>query len=133
MNTTTFLLLRLAIAASMLGHGLVRLPKLQAFSSWMTGTFEKSMLPLALVKPFSLALPVAELLLGLLLVAGLWTRPALIAGGILMIALIFGTTLIEDWAAIPGQLLHAAFFALLLQYLASNRFSIDRLIIHQGI
>ena len=128
MNTTTFVLLRLAIAASMLGHGLVRLPKLQVFSNWMMGAFEKSMLPAALVKPFSLALPVAELLIGLLLLAGLWTRPALIAGGIVMFLLIFGTALIENWEAIPGQLIHAAFFSLLLQYIASNRFSVDQLI-----
>lgn len=128
MNTTTFVLLRLAVAASMLGHGLVRLPKLQVFSNWMMGTFEKSMLPAAMVKPFSLALPVAEFAIGLLLLAGLWTRPALIAGGIVMFLLIFGTALIENWEAIPGQLIHAAFFALLLQYVASNRFSIDQLI-----
>lgn len=128
MNTTTFVLLRLAIGASMLGHGLVRLPKLQAFSSWMTGTFANSMLPGMLVKPFSMALPIAEFLIGLLLLAGLWTKAALIGGGLVMILLILGTTLIENWEAIPGQLIHAAFFAVLLQYLASNKFSIDQLI-----
>lgn len=128
MNTTAFLLLRVAAGMSMLGHGLVRLPKLQAFSQWMTGTFAQSMLPPVLVKPFSLILPIAEFLLGLLLVAGLWTRPALIAAGLVMILLILGTTLIENWEAIPAQLLHTAFFAVLLQFISSNTLSIDQLI-----
>ena len=45
MESRTFLLLRFALASSMLGHGLVRLPKLAVFSSGMVTSFEKSMLP----------------------------------------------------------------------------------------
>ncbi len=45
MINTSFLLLRVAIGTSLLGHGLVRLPKLPAFSQWMVGLFAKSMLP----------------------------------------------------------------------------------------
>lgn len=127
MNTTSYVLLRLAIGASMLGHGLVRLPKLDGFSKWMVGSFEKSLLPGVLITPFSYALPVAEFVIGLLLVAGLFTRPALIAGGLVMVLLIFGTAMIENWEAIPSQLMHAAFFAVLLHYVAVNGFALDNL------
>lgn len=127
MNTTTFLLLRLAIGASMLGHGLVRLPKLSGFSAWMAGSFEKSMLPAALVTPFSYTLPIAEFVIGLLIVAGLFTRPALIAGSVVMICLIFGTCMIENWEAIPSQLIHVAFFAVLLSFIQFNSLAIDKL------
>ncbi|HSD06609.1 DoxX family membrane protein [Flavobacterium sp.] len=127
MNTTVYFLLRLAIGASMLGHGLVRLPKLQSFSSWMVGSFEKSLLPKVLVIPFSYVLPIAELLVGLLLVTGLFTKPALFIGGIIMVILIFGTALIENWEALPSQLIHAAFFALLLQFIVANTVSLDTL------
>lgn len=127
MNTTVFVLLRLAIAASMFGHGLVRLPKLNAFSQWMTGTFEKSMLPQAMVQPFSYLLPLAEFAVGLLLLLGLFTKPALIAGGLVMVMLIFGTAMIENWEALPSQLIHAAFFALLLQFSQSNQWALDNL------
>lgn len=82
MNKTAYLLLRLAIGASMFGHGLVRLPKLNAFSDWMVGSFEKSILPQALVVPFSYVLPIAEFTVGLLLILGLFTRQALIGGGL---------------------------------------------------
>lgn len=128
MHTTVFLLLRLAVGASMFGHGLVRLPKLRAFSQWMTGSFERSLLPQSLVTPFSYALPFAEFVIGLLLILGLFTRPALAAGGITMVLLIFGTSLIENWEAIPSQLLHVAFFAVLLQYGQYNSWSLDRFI-----
>ncbi|GAA3955437.1 DoxX family membrane protein [Chitinophaga oryziterrae] len=128
-NITTFLILRLAIGASMFGHGLVRLPKLAKFSAWMTGSFEKSMIPTALVEPFSYALPVAEFLIGLLLILGLFTRVSLIGGGVVMILLIFGTAMIENWDAIPSQLIHAAFFAVLLNYVGTyNGYSLDKLI-----
>jgi len=109
----------------MFGHGLVRLPKLSGFSNWMVTSFEKSMLSAAMVRPFSYALPLAEFAIGLLLIVGLFTRPALIAGSIVMIMLILGTTLIENWEALPSQLIHVVFFTALLHYAASNTYALD--------
>jgi len=128
METTSFLLLRLAIAISMFGHGLVRLPKLTTFSNWMMGSFENSMLPKFIVTPFSYILPIAEFVIGLLLILGLFTKPSLIAGGLVMLALLFGTSMIENWEAIPSQLIHVAFFALLLHFIDYNSWAIDTLI-----
>ena len=127
MNTTSFLILRLAIGASMFGHGLVRLPKLATFSNWMVGTFQKSILPKAMVTPFSYLLPIAEFTIGLLLISGLFTKPALIGGGLVMIILIFGSCMIENWEILPSQLIHAAFFAVLLQFAANNTYALDNL------
>ena len=128
MNSITFLLLRLAIAASIFGHGLVRIPKLSAFSNWMVNSFEKSILPKILVVPFSYVLPLAEFTVGVLLCTGLFTRPASIAGAIIMIVLIFGTTMLENWEAVPSQLNHVAFYAVLLQFSKYNVWSLDSLL-----
>ena len=128
MNTTVYFLLRLVIGASMFGHGLVRIPKLQAFSSWMVGSFEKSLLPKFLVVPFSYSLPITELVIGLLLIIGLFTKPALVAASIVMVILVLGTALVENWEALPSQLIHAAFFALLLQFIVNNTISLDTII-----
>lgn len=128
METTSFLLLRLAVAISMFGHGLVRLPKLTTFSQWMIDSFENSMLPKIIVTPFSYIVPIAEFVIGLLLLLGLFTKPSLIAGGFVMLALLFGTTMIENWDAIPSQLIHIAFFALLLHFIDYNSWAIDTLI-----
>lgn len=128
MNTTSFLLLRLALGASLLGHGLVRLPKLAGFSQGMVGAFQKSMLPAALVTPFTYALPILEFVIGLLLVAGLFTRLSLVAAGVLMLLLILGACLIESWEALPSQFIHVAFAAVLLNFLTSNTWALDNLL-----
>jgi thiosulfate dehydrogenase [quinone] large subunit len=128
METTSFLLLRLAIAISMFGHGLVRLPKLTTFSNWMVGSFENSMLPKIIVTPFSYILPIAEFSIGLFLLLGIFTKPSLVAGAIVMLILLFGTSMIENWEAIPSQLIHIAFFALLLHFADYNSWAIDTLI-----
>ena len=127
MNTFVFLILRLAISISMLGHGLVRLPKLSAFSQWMVGSFEKSLLPKALVVSFSYVLPVAEFSIGLMLLTGLFTKPAAVAGAVIMLLLIFGTTMTENWEALPSQLIHIIFFAILLQFIDSNSIALDEI------
>ncbi|MEI2272470.1 DoxX family membrane protein [Sphingobacterium sp. ML3W] len=127
MDKTVFLLLRLGIAISLFGHGLVRLPKLNAFSQWMIASFEKSFLPKVMVLPFSYVLPVAEFTVGLFLLIGLFTKPALIMGAGVLLILLFGTAMIENWEAIPSQLLHLAFFALLLQFIQSNSWALDKL------
>ncbi len=125
MNTTSFLLLRLGIGISMFGHGLVRLPKLAGFSKWMVTSFEKSLLHSAIVTPFSYALPILEFGIGTLLILGLLTKQALLAGSIVMLLLLLGTTLIENWEALPSQLIHLVFFAILIQFISSNRWSLD--------
>jgi len=123
-----YLLGRLAIGLSFFGHGLVRLPKLAVFSNWMVGQFSKSLLPEALVIPFSYFLPVAEFIAGLLIILGLFTKQGLLLAGAISLALIFGTTLIENWEALPSQLLHVAFLSVLLTSLPHNSYAVDKII-----
>lgn len=125
MNPFAYLLVRLTIGMSMLGHGLVRIPKLSTFSEGMVANFEGSLLPAILVRPFSLALPFMEFIIGLLLLVGFKTKLFSQAGGILMVVLIFGTSLIENWSALPSQMIHASFFIVLLQFIVSNDMALD--------
>ena len=110
----SFLLTRLAIGTSLFGHGLVRLQKLDKFSHAMAGLFQHSILPQSLVLFFGYCLPFLELGVGLLTLTGLFTRQAAVAGALLMIFLIFGSTTIEQWDSISPQLFHLAFFVGLL-------------------
>ncbi|MBD3581447.1 DoxX family protein [Flavobacterium selenitireducens] len=118
---------RLPIGFSFFGHGLVRLPKMEDFAGWMVSAMENSMLPAEIVRPFAYVLPIAELLIGLLVLAGLFTRQALFAGIMTMSLLVFGSTTIEDWGAITGQLFHAAYFAVLLWLVPYNSVALDKL------
>jgi len=125
----TYLLARLPMGMSLFGHGLVRLPKLTLFSEWMVSSFSKSVLPEALVLPFSYLLPILELITGLLLLSGLFTRFAILLGTAIMLALIFGSCMIEQWENVFIQVLYGAYFAVLYRYLDFNKISIDQLII----
>lgn len=123
-----YLISRLAIGLSFFGHGLVRLPKLASFSNWMVSQFSKSLLPEFLVVPFSYILPFAEFIAGLLIIIGLFTRQGLLLAGLVCLALIFGTTMIENWEALPSQLIHVAFLSVLLAYLPHNAYAVDQII-----
>ncbi|WP_312422435.1 DoxX family membrane protein [Epilithonimonas sp.] len=127
MNDIAYLMLRLVAGISFFGHGLVRLPKLNAFSQWMTGNFSKSMLPQNLVTPFSYALPVAEFTIDILLILGVFSPKVIIAGWVVMLLLMFGTCLIENWEALPSQMIHAIILIALYQFIAANSISLDQL------
>lgn len=128
MNDLSYLMLRLVAGISFFGHGLVRLPKLAAFSQWMAGSFSKSMLPQSLVRPFSYALPIAEFTIGILLILGLFSQKTFIAGVAVMLLLMLGTCLIENWEALPSQIIHAVILIVLCQFIAVNTFSLDHII-----
>ena len=121
----SFFFLRLPLATSMFGHGLVRLPKLTTFAEGMVKQFEESILPKMMVLPFGYALPIIELTVGILLIVGWHTRIAIYAGLLTMAALIFGSSTIESWGAISVQLIHALYFGMLLYFLPNDSFSID--------
>ncbi|WP_370898445.1 DoxX family protein [Chryseobacterium gossypii] len=106
---TAFFFLRFPVAISLASHGLVRLPKLAAFSEWMVSTMEKSMIPVFLIIPFSYLLPFAEAAIGILLLAGIRIKATLYAALTLTGILILGSCSIENWAAIEAQLLHSLY------------------------
>lgn len=112
----TYFFLRLPIAISILGHGLVRIPKLSTFSDWMVTSMEKSFIPEPLIVGFSYVLPIAEFLVGLWLLIGIKSREAIFAAISIMTMLIFGSCSIENWGAIEAQLLHAFYLFGLLWY-----------------
>lgn len=114
MNPHALLMIRLGIGISMLTLGLVRLPKLEAFAMGMSSKFENSILPMVLVLPFGYVLPFIELVIGILLILGYKTQFIAILGSLTMIALIFGTGLIEQWGNLQLQFIYLAFFAVLI-------------------
>lgn len=128
MNSTAYFLLRLPIAASLLGHGLVRLPKLQGFANWMLGFMEKSYLPKPLILGFGYAVPIIEVVTGVMILTGFRTREAIYAALLLMAAFIFGNTTIENWDPITAQLIHSIYLGVILFFIQYNTLSIDNLL-----
>lgn len=129
MKTISVLLLRLSIGASLFIHGLVRLPKLASFATATIQSFEDTMLPEFMVIPLGYVIPIAELILGFLILIGFRTVAASVGVGLLMIVLIIGSCFQENWGALPSQFLHIVFAICVIEfYPKSNILSVDRLI-----
>jgi thiosulfate dehydrogenase [quinone] large subunit len=121
--------LRLTLGVNIALHGLTRLGSgVGAFALATVAQFSGTPLPPGLVRLFATALPVVESTLGLLVLVGLWTRFALVAGGLLMTALVFGTALRSDWTTLGIQMVYAVVYFLLLAFRPRDRFSLDRLL-----
>lgn len=120
--------LRLAIGMSMLIHGVARFPKMAAFTQQTVKMFADSPLPPSVVNAFAHIIPFVEFAIGVSVVLGLATRWGLTLGGLWMVVLIFGSTLIEKYDVVGIQLIYSLIFFQLLLQLEHNAFSLDALI-----
>jgi thiosulfate dehydrogenase [quinone] large subunit len=124
-----YLLLRATIGTNIFIHGLSRiLAGPSHFADALVPAFQHAPLPAGLVRLFALALPWAESIVGLLVLLGIRTRLALVAGSLLILTLTFGATLNQDWESAGLQLIYAAVYASLLAFRHHNAFSVDGLL-----
>ncbi len=119
-------LLRLGLGINLFTHGLVRLPILAGFTHHLEATMAKTWLPLPLVTATGYAIPFVELLVGGLLILGLFLRPALILGSLLMLVLTLGVCLAQNWTVASEQLIYLFLFTALLATARCDRYSLDR-------
>ncbi|MCY0978446.1 DoxX family protein [Chryseobacterium wangxinyae] len=117
---TLFFFLRLPISISLVGHGLVRIPKLQTFTEGMVKSMEKSAIPEVLITPFGYILPFLEAIVGIALLIGFKPKLTIYAAISLMTILIFGSSSVENWTAIEAQLLHCLYLFVLLWFYVKN-------------
>ncbi|MBU3013519.1 DoxX family membrane protein [Poseidonibacter lekithochrous] len=122
-----YLILRLTMGVNMLTHGIARMLNLEGFNSWMIGQFSNTILPEFMVSFSSYMIPFTELILGILLILGLFTSRAFLVGGLLIVLLVFGSGLQENWNVMSSQMIYAVFFFILSYFIELNKFSIDRL------
>jgi len=120
-----YLTLRLTLGINIMMHGLTRIHSgVGTFAEKMTGGFADSPLPAPLVRAFLTGLPFVELVIGVMMLIGLYTKYALVAGGLMIALLTFGTTAKQDWATASVQLPYAIAFSLLIFGLEYNRFRV---------
>lgn len=123
-------LARFGLGVNIALHGWTRVFKFTEFANHLDQQFAHSMLPHAIVSASAYAIVGAECLIGLLLLAGFALRATLAAGCWLMIALLFGTCLIQDWSAAGDQLIYLGFYAVLLAFRCCDRCSLDARLAH---
>jgi thiosulfate dehydrogenase [quinone] large subunit len=112
-----YLLLRLLTGLDFFMHGFARIftgTHLSGFANGMVKSMAVTPLPPALTLATGYAVPCIELLIGALLLLGLFTRAALTTAFLLMFVLMFGITLKQDWATAGNQLVYGLVLAALL-------------------
>lgn len=132
MNTTTkdaqlaYLLIRLTMGLNFFMHGTVRIfGNLETFRQSLVTNFQETLLPQPFVEAFATVLPFVEAAIGSLLLLGLFTRQAVVAGAVVIMVLIFGTSLRQDWGTVGSQMLYALFFYFLIRNAADNAWALD--------
>lgn len=122
-----YTILRLSFGANILLHGLSRiLNGRPAFLAYLNHYFEHAhLVPAGMLPVFGAILPWVETTLGLLLMLGLLTRFAVIAGALAMLVLVIGTNLAQDWVVSGLQLIYCFIYYYLLAHVDENRMSLD--------
>ena len=108
-------------------HGVSRLLNGRAaFLAYLTHYFEHAhLIPASSLPAFGLVLPWVETSLGLLLMIGLFSRFTMIAGALVMLCLVIGTNLAQDWVVSGLQLIYCFLYYYLLVHLDENTISLD--------
>jgi len=112
-----YLLLRLFMGVDLFCHGFARIftgAHLSGFAEGMVKNMASSPLPQSLTLATGYAVPPVELVIGILLLLGIFTRFALILASLLMLVLVFGVGMKQDWAVAGQQLLYALVLFVLL-------------------
>jgi thiosulfate dehydrogenase (quinone) large subunit len=121
-------ILRLSFGMNIMLHGASRLlAGPSAFDTYLNHYFEHTpLMPKGLLPIFGAVLPPVEAALGALLLLGLLTRFALIAGGLVMTVLVFRTNLAQDWNVAGLQLIYCFLYYYLLRHRREgNALSLD--------
>jgi thiosulfate dehydrogenase [quinone] large subunit len=112
-----YLLLRLITGLYFFMHGFARIftgTHLSGFAQGMAKSMASTPLPPSLALATGYVVPCIELLIGTLLLLGLFTRAALTLALLLMLVLMFGIGLKQDWNVAGSQLLYGLILSILL-------------------
>lgn len=128
--SVAYALLRLTFGVNICFRGVVRIVHgTDGFAAYLIGQLKAAtVLPVSSITAYAHVLPWVETAIGLLLIVGLLTRPALILGALMMTSLTFGTMLVENFQNAWLQLTYAIVFFLLLSLRSWNLISLDSVI-----
>ncbi|MDJ0714193.1 MAG: DoxX family protein [Prochloraceae cyanobacterium] len=120
-----YTLLRIVVGIGYFNIGFGKIGNIPGFMNAMVERMQDSFLPEILVRINAAIVPPVELIVGLLITIGLFTRSALIACFCLMVMLMYGITIIKDWDTAANQLIYNITLFILLAGVGYNTISID--------
>jgi len=122
---TAYGLLRVTLGVIFLFYGVGKfMGGLANFVGGMNQRFSGK-LPAAMVMPFAYAIPFCELISGVLILLGLFTRIGLTISGLLLVGLTFGVVMLGDAPTVAHNLQYALINFILLWLVDLNRYSLD--------
>ena len=117
-----YIFLRVLTGLNFFGHGYARIftgSFLGGFAQHMQQQMAHAPLDPRLVLATGYTVPWVELLIGVLLLSGLWVRWALYLAFVLLMVLMFGVTMAQNWSVAGDQLIYGLVLAALLYGQAS--------------
>lgn len=120
-----YTLLRIVVGINYFNHGATRILNIPGFMDSMVNTMQDSWIPEFLVRINAVLVPPVELIVGALIIIGLYTRGSLIACFILMAVLMYGVTIIQNWDVAGSQLVYNIVLFILLAGVSFDRISVD--------
>ena|SRR5688572_16301134 len=126
-TSLAYAIFRLTFGINLMFRGVARIfvVGLDTFAAGMMKQFAATWFPSAFLDLFAHTLPWIEMVMGLCIILGLFTRPALVVGGLMMSSLTFGTMWLGDFNLAWLQLTYAIAFFLLLATHSWNTISLD--------
>lgn len=111
------LLLRFVTGINFLMHGAVRVfGDYSGFADGMVDNFNETFLPTFSVRLLGYAIPIVELIIGVILIAGFQLKIGLIISFLLMATLVFGMSLLQEWGVVGSQMIYAVALFLILYF-----------------
>lgn len=129
-TSLAYAIFRLTFGTNLMLRGVDRIffLGLDNFANGMVKQFEMTWIGPGMIQPFAHTIPWIEMVMGALLIVGLFTRPALVVGGLLMANLTFGTMFLRNFDLAWLQLTYAIAFFLLLATHSWNVISLDAML-----
>lgn len=119
---------RIMVGINLFFHGFMRV--LTGLSEWEAGLatqFVDTFLPMPLVHVALYMIPIVEIVIGAMTILGLYTRWAIYGGVILMVVLLFGHTVRQNWPGTHIVMPYGVYYWILLVLQEKNWFALDNL------
>lgn len=121
-----YLVMRLMLGLNLFMHGVIRY--INGIDVWlepMAETFVGTILPMPLVVATLYIIPAAEVVLGFLLLVGLFTRSALLASVVLFLVLHFGHGVRQIWSNMHLVMHYSVYFWIMFVLIRYNWLALD--------
>lgn len=121
-----YFVMRLMLGINLTFHGIMRpITGMSAFVEQFAPSFTDTFLPMSLVRVALYFIPVAELIVGILTLLGLFTRWALIGGVVVFALLLAGQSVRSNWSGNHLVMQYVLYYAFLFAFRSQNWLALD--------